>query len=238
MAARTVVALLLVHSLPSCAFQPFAARFQGRSFRPCGAGSTPPCALHCARPPAHSRLHATAGQGDAVAERIRLLWELEDAVQAKDFVKAQELQGSLRTALALDEDELLPIGKEAFKGKEILVAGANGRLGAQVVRELLRRGCSVRATVRNTDDVLAFERLSYQIGAEEGLADIQAPWVRKSIEMQGTAQMAAYGLGRCTVLECDLMDEQSVAKALVGSRKVPVKRAARRDVMSRSEAAV
>ena len=128
MAARTVVALLLVQSLPSCAFQPFAASFQSRFLRPCVAGSNPqgphcwqerrsnppkpsqrrsnppkPCAR-----PAASGLHATAGTGeggDTVAERIKLLWELENAIQAKDFVMAQELQGSLRKALALDEDE-------------------------------------------------------------------------------------------------------------------------------------
>ena len=215
-----MLALLLVQSLPSWAFLPVATSFRRGVSAASKPFCVPPWAGHGPRRRSGAAARCAglqASAGDAVAERIRLLWELEDAVQVKDFVKAQELQGSLRTSLALEEDELLPIGKEVFKGKEILVAGANGRLGAQVVRELLRRGCSVRATVRNTDDVLAFERLSYQIGAEEGLADIQAPWVRKSVEMQGTAQMATYGLGRCTVLECDLMDEKSMAKALVGS---------------------
>ena len=152
--------------------------------------------------------------GGAVANRIRLLWELENAVQTRDFEKAQELQSSLRRDLALDEGELLPVGKDAFKGKQVLVAGANGRLGAQVVRELLRRGCSVRATVRSSDDVRDYERLSYEIGAEEGLGDIQAPWVRKTAEMSGTAEMASYGLARLSIVDCNLMDPDAVAKAL------------------------
>jgi len=158
---------------------------------------------------------ATAGgSGQAVAQRVRLLWELEDAVQTRDFEKAQALQGLLRQELALEEGELLPVGKDALAGKLVLVAGGNGRLGSQVVRELLRRGCSVRATVRSSDDVRDFERLSYEVGAEEGLGDIQAPWVRKTVEMSGTAQMASYGLGRLSVVDCNLMDPEAVAKAL------------------------
>jgi hypothetical protein len=149
-----------------------------------------------------------------VAQRIRLLWELENAVQTRDFEKAQELQSSLRQDLALAEGELLPVGKDVLKGKQVLVAGANGRLGAQVVRELLRRGCSVRATVRSSDDVRDYERLSYEIGAEEGLGDIQAPWVRKTVEMSGTAEMASYGLARLSIVDCNLMDPDAVARAL------------------------
>lgn len=152
--------------------------------------------------------------GGAVAQRIRLLWELENAVQTRDFEKAQELQSSLRQDLALAEGELLPVGKDVLKGKQVLVAGANGRLGAQVVRELLRRGCSVRATVRSSDDVRDYERLSYEIGAEEGLGDIQAPWVRKTVEMSGTAEMASYGLERLSIVDCNLMDPDAVARAL------------------------
>lgn len=155
-----------------------------------------------------------AGGSAAVAQRIRLLWELENAVQTRDFEKAQELQSSLRRDLALGEGDLLPVGKHVFKGKQVLVAGANGRLGAQVVRELLRRGCSVRATVRSCDDVRDYERLSYEIGAEEGLGDIQAPWVRKTVEMSGTADMASYGLARLSIIDCNLMDPDAVAKAL------------------------
>ena len=167
----------------------------------------------------HMNAGGVAGGSDAatqdeIATRIRLIWELEDAVQSRDFIKAQELQSKLRRIFALREDELLPIGKDAFKGKVILVAGGNGRLGSQVVRELLRRGCSVRATIRSSDAVRDYARLSYEIGAEEGLGDIVAPWVRKSVQMTATAQMGTYGLGRLTVVECDLMDETSVAAAM------------------------
>ena len=40
---------------------------------------------------------------------------------------------STRSHTQLGEDELLPVGKDAFKGKQVLVAGGNGRLGAQGV---------------------------------------------------------------------------------------------------------
>lgn len=35
--------------------------------------------------------------------------------------------------------------------------------------------------------MLSYERLSYEIGAEEGIGDIQAPWVRKTVSTRGKA---------------------------------------------------
>lgn len=108
------------------------------------------------------------------------------------------------------------VGRKCFAGRTVFVAGANGRLGSRVVRMLLRRGCRVRAAVRGTEKVEDYSRLSYEIGAEEGLGDIQAPWVRKSVEMTATEEMKEYGLGQLIVVECDLMDEKNVARAVKG----------------------
>ena len=71
-----------------------------------------------------------------VARRINMLWALENAVDTRDFVTAQQLQAELRCALSLPDDALLPLGKDSLQGCEVLVSGGNGRLGSQVVREL------------------------------------------------------------------------------------------------------
>ena len=168
---------------------------------------------------AHDNVDAGAEDGKDtvdVARRINMLWALENAVDTRDFVTAQQLQAELRCALSLPDDALLPLGKDSLQGCEVLVSGGNGRLGSQVVRELLRRGASVRATIRSSDNVRDWERLSYEVGAEEGIGDIQAPWVRKSVEMRSTDRMGKYGLGRLTVIECDLLDEEALSKALRG----------------------
>jgi len=154
--------------------------------------------------------------GEGLKTQIDLLWELEDTIAQTKYMEAAKLQEELRRIRGLDSEDLLPVGKNAFKGWTVLVAGGNGRVGSAVVKELLRRGCNVKATVRNSDDVMSFERLSYEIGAEEGIGDIQAPWVRKSVEMTATPEMEAYGLARLQVVECDVLDAEAVAKAVRG----------------------
>lgn len=70
----------------------------------------------------------------------------------------------------------------------------------------------MRAAVRGTEKVEDYARLSYEIGAEEGEYDIQAPWIRKSVEFTGTEAMKSYGIGKLVVVECDLLDEKNGAR--------------------------
>mgnify|MGYP007089947013 CR=1 FL=1 len=61
----------------------------------------------------------------------------------------------------------------------------------------------------NCDQVEDYARLSYEIGMEEAEYDIQAPWIRKSIEVKATEEMKGYNIGKLVVVECDLLDEKN-----------------------------
>ena len=61
----------------------------------------------------------------------------------------------------------------------VAVAGANGRVGSMVCRELLRKHkqVTVRALMRNAADPFeGYGRLSYEVGAEDGKMDIAPAW--------------------------------------------------------------
>ena len=79
----------------------------------------------------------------------------------------------------------------------MFVAGATGRLGARVVRELLGQGFRVRAGVRNLDKADTF----LAIAASYGL-------------------LSAEELGRLQVVECDLERPDTIAPAIGSAAKV------------------
>ena len=154
----------------------------------------------------------TESRDDSNSDRFRMLFELDSAISTQDYKSAQELQDKFVEIFGYTP----AIGPASLKNFTVAVAGSNGRVGSVVCRLLLRRGCNVIALVRNVDSAENYARLSYEIGAEEVSGDIQAPWVRKSVLLQGTAAMLRYGLGRLRVFECDVLDEQGVRTALAG----------------------
>ena len=60
----------------------------------------------------------------------------------------------------------------------VVVAGANGRVGSKVCTELLRKHSKVqvRAVVRSASRLESYERLSYEVGAEDGRMSIRPAW--------------------------------------------------------------
>jgi len=157
-----------------------------------------------------------ASSPEKLIEQMGHLWDLEVARVRGEVKEGAETQARLQ-ALAGGPDAATPtVGPKALLGKTVFVAGANGRTGARIVKLLLRMGCTVRAGVRGTEKVEDFARLSYEIGAEEGEYEIVAPWVRKSIEITGTAAMIPYNIGKLVVTECDLLDPNNVARAVKG----------------------
>ena len=147
---------------------------------------------------------------DVNSVRFKLLFELDRAVADQDYSKAQALQDKFAEQFGY----IPAIGPISLKNFTVAVAGSNGRVGSIVCRLLLRRGCNVIALVRNVDSTENYGKLSYEIGAEDVVGDIQAPWVRKSVLLEGTQAMLGYGLGRLRVCECDVLDEQGVREAL------------------------
>ena len=107
----------------------------------------------------------------------------------------------------------------------IAVAGANGRVGSMVCRELLRNHpqVTVRALVRDAyNPYEGYGRLSYEVGAEDGKMELQAAW--RQGEDGGFAQpakiefdedvQAGYGLDRLEIRECELRYPKDVEAVL------------------------
>ena len=105
----------------------------------------------------------------------------------------------------------------------IAVAGANGRVGSAVCRELLRKHkqVTVRALVRSASDPYqGYGRLSYEVGAEDGKMDIAPAWQMgedggimgaQSIEFDEEVQ-GQYGLDRLEIRECEVRSKKESPK--------------------------
>jgi nucleoside-diphosphate-sugar epimerase len=99
--------------------------------------------------------------------------------------------------------------------KRILVTGANGRLGSMVCRYLLRNHpqtevvAAVHVVGENSVTARGYGRLSYEVGAEDGIGSIGAAW--SSEDRTATFQfdsevMGDYNLRNLRIVECELLD--------------------------------
>ena len=125
--------------------------------------------------------------------------------------------------LALPALVLLPVG--ALPRCTIAVAGANGRVGSMVCRELLRNHpqVSVRALVRDASNPWeGYGRLSYEVGAEDGKMDLRPAWqmgeegrfaAPATMEFDADVQ-SGYGLDRLELRECELRYAKDVDAVL------------------------
>ena len=112
----------------------------------------------------------------------------------------------------------------------VVVAGANGRVGSMVCRQLLRtqEKVTVRALVRSADRVEDYARLSYEVGAEDARYALRPAWALApeedgggfSFETQSqfdeTVQ-SGYGLDRLELVPCELRHEPDLRAALRGA---------------------
>lgn len=106
----------------------------------------------------------------------------------------------------------------------IAVAGANGRVGSMVCRELLRNHpqVTVRALVRSAKDPYqGYGRLSYEVGAEDGKMELNPAWRQDEDGRFGTMSMefdedvqANYGLDRLEIREADLRYSRDMDECL------------------------
>eukprot|EP00965_Chrysotila_dentata_P263284 6214803-Pleurochrysis_carterae.AAC.3 len=100
---------------------------------------------------------------------LALLWASAAALHPSHRVTHASQKYRLDTVRSID----VRLSEARMRGKCILVAGANGRTGAALCRELLRSQPSVqvRALVRSNEPESS-SRLSYETGAEENEFDI------------------------------------------------------------------
>jgi nucleoside-diphosphate-sugar epimerase len=108
----------------------------------------------------------------------------------------------------------------------VVVAGANGRVGSRVVTELLRKHpkVKVRGLVRSAQDISSYERLSYEVGAEDGKGTLRPALQLGEGGFLPAAElefdenvMGSYGLDRLDIRECELRHRPDVREALAGA---------------------
>ena len=112
-------------------------------------------------------------------------------------------------------EELEPEDQEmTLRGKRVLVAGANGRLGSMVCRYLLRNHpqtevvAAVHYVGENSPTSRGYGRLSYEVGAEDGIGSLGPAW---SEERDATFEynpevMQNYNLQNLRIVECEFLD--------------------------------
>ena len=146
-------------------------------------------------------------------------WRKEAEIIREQARKLEEALGSSRSknnyANNADEnlvDESMEIEQgKTLRNKKVLVVGANGRLGSMVCRYLLRNNpnTKVLAAVHYVGEATTrgYGRLSYEVGAEDGVGQIGAAWSEeKNASFMYTDDMAGYNLQNLRVIDVELLD--------------------------------
>ena len=102
----------------------------------------------------------------------------------------------------------------SLKKKRVLVVGANGRLGSLVCRYLLRNNpetevvACVHYVSENSSTSRGYSRLSYEVGAEDGVGSIGAAWSAEDrvATFEYADYMKDYNLKNLRMVECELLD--------------------------------
>lgn len=103
---------------------------------------------------------------------------------------------------------------KSLRKKRVLVVGANGRLGSMVCRYLLRSNpdtevvAAVHFVGENSYTARGYGRLSYEVGAEDGVGNIGAAWSAEDrvATFQYTDEMETYNLQNLRIVEVELLD--------------------------------
>jgi hypothetical protein len=146
-------------------------------------------------------------QAEALREQIRKMEQ--DLPQDRRRQPPPPFVPSARTAS--------PTTTSLLDDQRVLVVGANGRLGSMVCRHLLRQHPELKEVVacvhvvgENSDTSRGYGRLSYEVGAEDGIGSIGPAW---SAADERTASfefdvetMTDYNLQKLRVVECELLD--------------------------------
>jgi len=104
--------------------------------------------------------------------------------------------------------------KKTLKNKKVLVIGANGRLGSMVTRRLLRNHPEIGEVVAAVHYVgerssRGYGRLSYEVGAEDGVGTIGAAWApeeERNASFMYSDEMKDYNLQKLRVIDVELLD--------------------------------
>lgn len=126
-----------------------------------------------------------------------------------------------------NDDDDAEEGVMTLRNKRVLVAGANGRLGSMVCRHLLRSHpeigevvAAVHVVSERSPTARGYGRLSYEVGAEDGVGNIGPAWSsaeeRVATFRYDDASMAGYNLNKLRIVECELLDPVECASVCEG----------------------
>eukprot|EP00956_Cyclotella_meneghiniana_P002084 scaffold2340_cov64-Cyclotella_meneghiniana.AAC.4 len=112
------------------------------------------------------------------------------------------------------------IGK-TLRNKRILITGANGRLGSMITRHLLRsRGSEMKEVIAavhyvgSSATTRGYGRLSYEVGAEDGIGSIGPAWSgedeRNASFQYDDEVMKGYNLHKLRVVDVELLNPLQV----------------------------
>lgn len=168
------------------------------------------------------------GGGDGIGDNEEARRLQEKAQQLRDQIREMESKiGDERRARYIsqqrdyggkDEEPVEEEGK-SLKNKRVLILGANGRLGSMVTRHLLRSHPEVKEVVAAVHYVgqattRGWGRLSYEVGAEDGIGTIGAAWSsedeRNASFMYDPQVMDGYNLNKLRIVEVELLDPVQV----------------------------
>ncbi len=122
------------------------------------------------------------------------------------------------------DDQRLSSKAKSLKDKRILIIGANGRLGSMITRHILRtHGPEVKEIVAavhyvppdGSSSTRGYGRLSYEVGAEDGIGTIGPIWSSSDDEYNASFQynpetMSGYNLNKLRIVEVELLDPNQV----------------------------
>ena len=117
-----------------------------------------------------------------------------------------------------DEDDERTEGN-SLRDMRVLVVGANGRHGSMVVRRLLRNHPELREVVAavhyvGTSSTRGYGRLSYEVGAEDGIGTIGPAWggddESNARFVYDPNVMSGYNLNKLRIVEVELLDPVQV----------------------------
>lgn len=167
-------------------------------------------------------------ENDSASEKMKKQEE-EDAKKWKQMAEelreqVRDLEEKLPPRTSINNNELYIKAKEReeelntspLKNKRVLVVGANGRVGSMVCRYLLRTHpeieelvAAVHTVSENSVTSRGYGRLSYEVGAEDGIGNIGAAWSaedRVATFEYNPEVMGGYNLQNLRLVEAELLD--------------------------------
>jgi nucleoside-diphosphate-sugar epimerase len=165
----------------------------------------------------HVRLYAESNdsekESNGEAERLR-----QQAADLRQQIRDMETKLGDKRVRSYPVEAVKPVEAVeegmTLKRKRVLVVGANGRLGSMVCKNLLRNNpetevvAAVHTVSENSRTSRGYGRLSYEVGAEDGVGSIGPAWSSedRTATFEYADYMKDYNLKNLRIVECELLD--------------------------------